>query len=123
MEHSPVFVKAKARADNNVASLVKAFSSWPEVLTLSSWQGDEDTDAYVAFTVGEDWRDLGEFVRRLSTILGKEDSLCDKPFTLSVEWNAGGDIATGLLRAPRQHVQALAESIRSAASLVAETTT
>jgi hypothetical protein len=123
-EHRQVAVKVNAQADEGVAPLVEALSAVPNVITTSSCEGDEDrgVDAWVAFVVGEDWRELGEFVRALSTALGRDDSVNDQPFTLSVEWYAGGNTPAGYLRMPRQHVTALAESIRSAASVVAEVT-
>jgi len=91
-------------------------------MTVSSCEGEDDKEAYVAFVVGEDWRELGEFVDRLSAELGEDKATDDLPFALSVEWYAGGGTPTGYLRMPRQHIPVLAEALRSAATSVAGTT-
>ena len=48
-------------------SLVEALSSWPELQTIESCEGDKNTPAFVCFRYGRDdpdrpWQDVAEFV-------------------------------------------------------------
>ena len=116
-QHLQTAVKVNAQVDKGIAPLVEALSSWPEIVTVSSCEGNKQRDAYVAFHVlSDDWQELGAFMRKLSLDLGKNDSLSDRPFSLAVEWYAGGINPLGYLRVSRQHIQVLAEAINSAAA-------
>lgn len=114
MPHEQVIVKVNAAVDRGIAPLVRALNESPDVLTVSSCEGDDWQEAYVAFAVRDGWRDVGQFVERLSAALGKDAVARDLPFKLSVEWYAGGGTPTGYLRVPRRHVKDLAESVRRA---------
>ena len=112
MSHEQVFVKVNAQVDSEIAPLVEALNAISEVVTVSSCQGDNSRDAYVAFVMGNEWQELGDFVRRLSTALGQDKHLDDISYSLSVEWYAGGDTPTGYLRVPHQHIQKLTEAVQ-----------
>ena len=116
MPHEQTMVKVNAQVDRGIAPLVEALNRFPEVQTVSSCEGGDGREAYVAFAVGDNWQTIGEFIERLSMALGEDESLSDTTFSLSIEWYAGGGTPTGYLRAPRQHIHVLAESIRSVAS-------
>src|SRR5262245_23864063 len=98
MSHEEVVVKVNAKVDRAVAPLVAALNELPGIITVESCEGDAEREAYVSFHVGDDWHDLGEFTRRLSEALGKDERLADLWYSLSVEWYAGGNTPLGYLR-------------------------
>jgi hypothetical protein len=118
MNHPQISVKVNAQVDKGIAPLVEAISQYPDVVTVSSCEGEETQDAYVSFVIGDDWRHLCSFVDALSPALGQNKQVSDLPFALSVEWYAGGKTPAGYLRVPRQHIPALADAVRSAKARV-----
>jgi hypothetical protein len=114
-------VKVNATVDRGIAPLVEALNACPGVFTTSSCEGRKNRDAFVAFDTGGDGSRLVAFVDALSGALSRNAKISDLPFTLSVEWYAGGDAPSGYLRVPHQHIQVLAEAIHSAAPDVAIT--
>jgi hypothetical protein len=115
--HEQVPVKVNAAVDRGVAGLVQALNYWPNVMTVSSCEGDASHDAYVSFVVGNDWKDLGEFVDRLSANLGNKAQICDETrFTISIEWYTGSKSPLGYVRVPHRSIEPLADSIRSIAN-------
>ena len=118
IRHRQINVKVNAQVDRGIAPLVEALNEYPNVATVSSCEGSKGENAFVAFIVGDDWRQLCAFVDMLSPALGQNDKVTDLPFSLSVEWYAGGKTPAGYLRVPRQHIHALADAVRSAAANV-----
>lgn len=116
MIHEQVITKVNIPVDRGVRPLVDALNEFPNVITVESCEGKDGEDAYVSFRVGDDWHELGEFTENLSGGLGADPELGDAYFSLSVEWYAGGDSPLGYLRVPGQHVDAVADAIRRAAS-------
>jgi hypothetical protein len=116
--HAQTLVKVNVQVDKGIAPLVEALNACPGVFTTSSCEGRKDENAYVAFDVGGNDDKLAAFIRSLSTVLGQDNRACDLPFTLSLEWYAGGKTPAGYLRVPRQHIHALADAVRSAAANV-----
>lgn len=114
MAHQPVTIKVNAQVDEGIAPLVEALNAIPSIFTVSSCEGGDGEQAYVAFHVGDQWQDIGAFIDRLSAELGHDDTVSDVPFSLSIEWYAGGGTPTGYVKVPHQHVMALASAIRSA---------
>ena len=118
--HVQTLVKVNAQVDKGIAPLVEALNAYPGVFTTSSCEGRKHQNAYVAFDVGDAHRqELVAFVNTLSSALGQDDKVNDLPFTLSVEWYAGGNTPNAYLHVPRQHIHALADAIRSASASVA----
>src|SRR5262249_48513680 len=108
--HKQVVVKVNAQVDEGIAPLVEALNACPGVATFCSCQGGKNENAYVAFVVqGEGLPGLYAFVDKLSPALGQNSKISDLPFTLSIEWYAGGNSPAGYLRVPRQHIKVLAE--------------
>jgi hypothetical protein len=120
MVHEQVLVKVNAPVDRGVAPLVEALNRFPGVVSVESCEGDGEREAYVSFHYGDDWKQLADFVGRLSASLGKDESAADRWFTLSVEWYAGGTDPLGYLRVPRPHITAIAEAIAAEAATVLE---
>lgn len=116
MVHEQVSVKVNARVDRGIAALVSALNTFSNVITVESCEGRDGNDAHVAFLVGNDHRDLAEFIRELSISLGNDRSISDRFFVLSIEWCAGGENPLGYLRVSPQHIAALAEAITSVAA-------
>ena len=112
--HAQMLVKVNTTVDKGIAPLVEALNACPGVFTTSSCEGRKNENAYVAFDVGGDDVQLVTFVQSLSVVLGQDSRACDVPFTLSLEWYAGGKSPNGYLRVPRRHIHALADVIRSA---------
>ena len=60
--HEQVWTKVNAKVDRGVAELIAALSAFPDVRTLESCEGNDDT-AWVCFDCGEEnWKCLSEFV-------------------------------------------------------------
>jgi hypothetical protein len=120
MSHQEVLVKVNAKVDRGIAPLVEAINSIPDAFTVSSCEGDEAHEPYVAFFIADgDWRSVGKVIERLTAELGNNNRVNDIPFKLSIEWYAGGATPTGYVRVPRQHVSALSTSIKSIANRLA----
>jgi hypothetical protein len=116
IRHEQVPIKVNATVDRGIAGLVEALNHWPNVTTVSSCEGDAGHDAYVSFMVGNDWKDLGEFVDRLSASLGTKPRVCDTTrFTIGIEWYTGSKSPLGYVRVPHRSIEPLANSIRSIA--------
>jgi hypothetical protein len=115
MIHEQVITKVNMPVDRGVRPLVDALNEFSEVITVESCEGQEETDAYVSFHVGDDWHGVGDFAQQLSGDLGGNPALSDAYYSLSVEWYAGGNSPLGYLRVPRRHVSAVADAIRCAA--------
>lgn len=113
--HAQTLVKVNAQVDKGIAPLVEALNAYPGVFTTSSCEGRKSHNAYVAFDVGGDVRQLAAFVKALSSALGQNSRVSDLSFTLSLEWYAGGKSPNGYLRLPPRHIHALAEAVASAA--------
>jgi hypothetical protein len=79
VSHAQISIKVNAKVDRGVAPLVEALSEFPDVVTLSSCEGSDGQQAFVAFVVGNsDLKETGEFVANLSQSLGKFPGLCDE---------------------------------------------
>jgi hypothetical protein len=111
--HKQTVVKVNVPVDRLIAPLVEAINSHRNVFTVDSCQGNKNELARVAFTIDGTWEELGRFAHRLSILLGKDRNAEDIPFSLSLEWYAGGSGPLAYLRVPRQHIQAMADSIKS----------
>jgi len=64
--HRQVWIKVNADVDAGIVRLVEALSSFPQLRTTSSCQGNPPWGAEVTFVCGEDvhdgWKGLAEFV-------------------------------------------------------------
>jgi tRNA(Phe) wybutosine-synthesizing methylase Tyw3 len=64
--HKQVWIKVNAHVDTGIVRLVEALSSFPQLRTTSSCQGNPPRGADVTFVYGEDvhdgWKALAEFV-------------------------------------------------------------
>jgi hypothetical protein len=111
--HDQVFAKVNIPCDRGIAPLVEAMSEIKGLTTIDSCQEDFRGEASVYFTYGDDWHELAELVRAMSTRLGRH---CESlPFALRLEWYAGGEWPRGQVATPPEHVAELAAAIRGLA--------
>ncbi len=63
--HTQVWVKVNAPVDRGLEALISALSTFPELQTFESCEGDDHTPAWVGFTYGRDqhqqWHGIAEF--------------------------------------------------------------
>ena len=82
--HKQTWVKVNAPVDFGIASIVSALSGFPELETLESCEGNQDTAGWVCFRYGaywqHPWKDLAKFtlgylVPALARVVGDDASL------------------------------------------------
>lgn len=117
MSHKQTSIKVNANVDCGIAPLVAALNLFPDVVTLSSCEGNEHDEAYVCFITGDKWQQIGEFLEKLSLALRKFPDLCDRAsFSLCLEWYTGGEVSSAYLRVPHKHIENLAKAVEAIAA-------
>src|SRR6266851_5913445 len=119
LHHRQVFVKVNAPVDEGIAALVEALNQFDGIITLDSCQRGRE-GAYVYFTFGvylctqdADWRQLAEFVERLSADLRDLNLCCG--YSLRLEWFGSNEQPRAQLVLNPEYVAAVATKIREAA--------
>ena len=87
--HKQTFVKVNAPVDEGIAVVVVALNQIDGVVTLDSCQRGATGEAYVYFTYGNDWYELGTLLERLAAQLRTLNLCCG--FSLSLEWFGSND--------------------------------
>ncbi len=116
--HEQVWVKVNAQVDRGVAEIIKVLSAFPNVRTLESCEGNDDS-AWICFDCGEeDWKSLSEFVftvigPHLMTNFGDRVSLSVR-ITESGMYRAEMTICKAVISAASKTMEQLPSSVRAA---------
>ncbi len=84
------------------------------VVTLDSCQEGVYEEAYVFFTFGETWQDLGTLLQEISTALSERRVGCG--YTFRLEWFGSNDRPRAQVVVEPQHAICLADHMQSLAS-------
>ena len=119
--HRQVWIKVNADVDAGIVRLVEALSSFPQLRTTSSCQGNPPRGAEVTFVYGEDvhdgWKGLAEFVLgwfgpRLIERVGDDVDLSVRVTTLG-DIRADLHVRPGALERATKEIASLAEELKT----------
>lgn len=100
--HNQVIIKVNAFVDEGIAPLVLALNSIDGVITFDSCERGVSGEAYVYFTYGRSWRDLGKLLENTAAILRNLDLCCG--FSVALEWFGSNEQPRALLTLRPEHV-------------------
>ena len=108
--HKAIQVKVNAWIDQGVAPLVVSLNEIEGVVTLDSCQEGAFGRAFCFFTYGHRWRDLGDLLQEMSTLLSNPGL----PFGYSMllEWLGSNEIPRAQVLVDPEHADLLADGIR-----------
>lgn len=98
-----------ALVDESIAPLVEALNSIDGVVTFDSCQQGVEGEAYIYFTYGDDWRELGDLLDKISAKLRNLNLCCG--FSVSLEWLGSNDQPRALLSVQPEHVADVAAQL------------
>jgi hypothetical protein len=99
-----------APVDEGIAVVVVALNQIDGVVTLDSCQRGVTGEAYVYFTYGDNWRELGKLLERLAAQLRTMSLCCG--FSLSLEWFGSNDQPRARLVLRPEHATGVANAIQ-----------
>jgi hypothetical protein len=108
--HKTTLIKVNAWVDEGIAPLVFALNDIPGVVTLDSCQEAESGWALTFFAYGRDWKDTGNLLQGLSSLLATERLPCG--YAMKLSWLGSNDRARGQIMVRPDDVTALANGIR-----------
>jgi hypothetical protein len=107
--HQQVMIKVNAECDKDIAPLVLALNELEGVITLDSCQHGIYGEAYVFFTYGRSWQELGYLVNELASYLRENGVCCE--CILRLEWVGSNDCPRAKLICDAGHVGNIAGMI------------
>jgi len=114
--HKQVLIKVNAECDEGVAPVVIALNEIHGVITSDSCQEGVYGEAYVYFSYGKSWKELGTLLNEIASCLRENDFCCE--CLVRLEWLGDNDCPYGKLVFDISHMGNLASAIQNSTSKI-----
>ena len=111
MSHKQAMIKVNAECDEGIVPIVLALNEIDGVITLESCQQGVYGEAYVFFTYGKNWWEMGCLMQELSTCL-RENGICCEA-VLRLEWVGSNDCPRAKLIFDIEHMGRITDMVCS----------
>ena len=111
MSHKQIIIKVNAECDEGIAPIVRALNEIEGVFTLDSCQQGAYGEAYVFFTYGKNWQEIGCLMQELALCLRESGICCE--CVLRLEWVGNNDCPRAKLIFDIEHMGRITDIIRS----------
>lgn len=114
--HKQVKIKVNAECDEGIVPVVTALNELGGLITLDSCQHGVYGEAFVFFTYGTTWQELGCLVNELASCFRENGVCCE--CVLRLEWVGSNDCPRAKLVCDIGHVGNIADIIRQSVAKI-----
>lgn len=114
--HKQIMIKVNAECDEGIVPIVLALNEINGVVTLDSCQCGVYGEAFVHFTYGKNWQEIGYLVNELASCFRDNGVCCEG--VLRLEWLGNNDCPHAKLVCNAGHIGSIADIIATSAAKI-----